>query len=99
MLADRGTPTVAPVSGTVEHRENSLGGSTWYVYGDDGNTYYGAHLNSYENVGAGHVDRGTVIGYVGTSGNAPDDLPHLHFEYQPGGGDSVNPYGRLVTAC
>lgn len=99
MMASRGTPTVAPVGGTVEHRENSLGGMSWYVYGDDGNTYYGAHLNGYANVGAGHVERGTVIGYVGTSGNAPDDLPHLHFEYQPGGGSSVNPYSRLVQAC
>jgi murein DD-endopeptidase MepM/ murein hydrolase activator NlpD len=99
MMAERGTPTVAPVGGTVEHRENSLGGLSWYVYGDDGNTYYGAHLNGYENVGAGRVEQGTVIGYVGTSGNAPDDAPHLHFEYQPGGGSSINPYSRLVAAC
>jgi peptidoglycan LD-endopeptidase LytH len=99
MMANRGTPTVAPVGGTVEHRESSLGGMSWYVYGDDGNTYYGTHLDSYENVGAGHVNAGTVIGYVGTSGNAPDDAPHLHFEYQPGGGSSVNPYSRLVAAC
>jgi murein DD-endopeptidase MepM/ murein hydrolase activator NlpD len=99
MMAERGTPTVAPVGGTVEHRENSLGGMTWYVYGDDGNTYYGAHLNGYENTGVGRVGQGTVIGYVGTSGNAPDDAPHLHFEYQPGGGESVNPYSRLVEAC
>jgi peptidoglycan LD-endopeptidase LytH len=99
MMADRGTPTVAPVSGTVEHRSSSLGGLSWYVYGDDGNTYYGTHLDGYANTGAGHVDQGTVIGYVGTSGNAPDDAPHLHFEYQPGGGSSVNPYSRLVAAC
>ena len=99
MMAARGTPTVAPVSGTVEHRSNSLGGNAWYVYGDDGNTYYGAHLDSYANQGAGHVEAGTVIGYVGTSGNAPEDAPHLHFEYMPGGGESVNPYSRLVEAC
>lgn len=99
MMADRGTETVAPVSGTVEHRENGLGGLTWYVYGDNGDTYYGAHLDAYENVGAGHVERGTVIGYVGDTGNAAGTPPHLHFEYQPGGGSSVNPYERLVNAC
>ena len=99
MMADRGTPTVAPVSGDVEHRENSLGGLTWYVYGDNGNTYYGAHLSSYENVGVGHVDRGTVIGYVGNTGNASATAPHLHFEYHPGGGSAINPYSKLVTAC
>lgn len=99
MMASTGTPTVAPVSGNVEHRSTSLGGLSWYVYGDDGNTYYGTHLSSYENVGAGHVDRGTVIGYVGSSGNASSTAPHLHFEYHPGGGSAVNPYERLVTAC
>jgi peptidoglycan LD-endopeptidase LytH len=99
MMADHGTPTVAPVSGDVEHRSTSLGGLSWYVYGDDGNTYYGTHLQSYENTGAGHVERGTVIGYVGSSGNASADAPHLHFEFKPGGGESINPYPRLVTAC
>ncbi|HEY8523703.1 MAG TPA: M23 family metallopeptidase [Acidimicrobiales bacterium] len=99
MMADYGTPTVAPVSGEVEHRSTSLGGLSWYVYGDDGNTYYGTHLQGYENVGAGHVERGTVIGYVGASGNAPDNAPHLHFEFHPGGGSAVNAYPRLVEAC
>lgn len=99
MMADHGTPTVAPVAGEVEHRSTSLGGLSWYVYGDDGNTYYGTHLQGYENTGAGHVERGTVIGYVGSSGNASADAPHLHFEFHPGGGSAINPYPRLVTAC
>src|SRR5690606_9120390 len=99
LMADYGTPTVAPVSGRVEHCEYNLGRLVWYVYGDYGNTYYGAHLSAYENVGAGHVERGTVIGYVGQSGNARGTPPHLHFEYKPGGGSSVNPYDRLVEAC
>ena len=99
MMSPAGTPTVAPVSGRVEHRSNSLGGLSWWVYGDDGNTYYGAHLSSYENVGVGHVERGTVIGYVGSSGNASASAPHLHFEYHPGGGSAVNPYSRLIEVC
>jgi murein DD-endopeptidase MepM/ murein hydrolase activator NlpD len=98
MLAAMGTPTVAPVSGRVEHRTVSLGGLSWYVYGDDGHTYFGTHLSGYENVGAGHVERGTVIGYVGDSGNAAG-TPHLHFEYHPGGGSAINPYPRLVEVC
>lgn len=98
MMAATGTPTVAPVSGEVVHKQSSLGGLTWYVYGDDGNTYYGAHLSAYENVGAGWVAVGTVIGYVGDSGNAAG-TPHLHFEFHPGGGAPVNPYSRLVAAC
>ena len=37
----------APVSGTVELNESSSGGLAWYLHGDDGNTYYGAHLSGY----------------------------------------------------
>jgi peptidoglycan LD-endopeptidase LytH len=99
MMAATGTPTVAPVSGRVVHRESGLGGLSWYIYGDNGHTYYGAHLSSYENVGAGWVEAGTVIGYVGTSGNAPASAPHLHFEYHPGGGAPVNPYSIVRDAC
>jgi peptidoglycan LD-endopeptidase LytH len=99
MMASAGTPTVAPVSGRVEHRGSSLGGLSWWVYGDDGNEYYGTHLSGYENVGAGHVERGTVIGYVGSSGNASASAPHLHFEFHPGGGSAINPYSRLVEVC
>jgi peptidoglycan LD-endopeptidase LytH len=99
MMASAGTPTVAPVSGRVEHRGSSLGGLSWWVYGDDGNTYYGTHLSAYENVGAGHVERGTVIGYVGSSGNASASAPHLHFEFHPGGGSAIDPYPRLVEVC
>jgi murein DD-endopeptidase MepM/ murein hydrolase activator NlpD len=99
MMSPAGTPTVAPVSGRVEHRSSGLGGLAWWVYGDDGNTYYGAHLSAYENVGAGHVERGTVIGYVGSTGNASASAPHLHFEFHPGGGSAINPYSRLIEVC
>jgi murein DD-endopeptidase MepM/ murein hydrolase activator NlpD len=99
MMAAAGTPTVAPVSGRVEHRGSSIGGLSWWVYGDDGNEYYGTHLSGYENVGAGHVERGTVIGYVGSSGNASASAPHLHFEFHPGGGSAINPYPRLIEVC
>jgi peptidoglycan LD-endopeptidase LytH len=97
MMAATGTPTVAPVSGDVELSENGLGGLSWFVYGDDGNTYYGAHLSAYGQ--SGYVAAGTVIGYVGSSGNAAGGAPHLHFEIHPGGGEPANPYPQAAAAC
>jgi murein DD-endopeptidase MepM/ murein hydrolase activator NlpD len=98
MMAASGTPTVAPVSGTVEHTESSLGGLSWWLRGDDGNSYYGAHLSAYESAGVGWVAAGTVIGYVGDSGNAAG-TPHLHFEFHPGGGEAVDPYPLVASVC
>src|SRR5262245_8158531 len=86
MMADMGTPSVAPVPGEVQHRSSSLGGLAWYIYGDNGDMYYGAHLSAYENVGAGHVDAGTVIGYVGNTGDARGGSPHRSEERRVGKG-------------
>jgi peptidoglycan LD-endopeptidase LytH len=98
MLSPTGTPTVAPVSGTVSHRGNSVGGLSWHLNGDDGHYYYGTHLSAYANQGAGHVQAGTIIGYVGDTGNARG-TPHLHFEIHPNGGGAVNPYPTVRQFC
>ena len=96
MMAARGVPVVAPVSGTVSHRGNPIGGLSFHLNGDDGNYYYGTHLSAYGN--AGRVAAGTVIGYVGDTGNARG-MPHLHFEIHPNGGSAVNPYPTVRAAC
>lgn len=95
MMAVNGTPVVAPVSGVVEHRGNSLGGLSYHLNGDDGHYYYGTHLSAYGQ--GGHVPAGTVIGYVGESGNA--STPHLHFEIHPYGGSAINPYPSVRAVC
>lgn len=96
MLSPRGTPVVAPVSGTVSHRSNSLGGLSFHLNGDDGNYYYGAHMSSYGN--DGRVEAGTVVGYIGDTGNARG-TPHLHFQIHPNGGAAVNPYPTVAQYC
>ena len=101
MFAKRGTPTPAVTTGTVKLRTVNLGGTVTYLYGDDGNKYYYAHLNGYpDGLRDGQrVDRGQAIGYVGNSGNAEGTSPHLHFEIRPGGTNAVNPYPTVRPAC
>ena len=98
ILSPRGTPVVANVSGSVRRHDNALGGISYYLEGVDGNEYYGAHLDSYAGR-SGQVPQGTVIGYVGNTGDARGGATHLHFEIHPGGGASVNPYPTLRQYC
>lgn len=98
IVASRGTPVVAPVSGTLELRQGKIGGNAFYVRGDDGNTYYGAHLDAYVRA-AGRIEAGQQIGVVGDTGDAKGGVTHLHFEFHPGHGDPVDPFFTLKAWC
>lgn len=82
ILAPRNTPVHAAVSGTIAKLFFSKqGGNTVYEFDQTGHfCYYYAHLERYaEGLQDGQpVSQGQVIGYVGTSGNAPPNTPHLH---------------------
>lgn len=84
ILAPRGTPVVAATGGEVIRlSQSSAGGITAYLMdGTRRYIYYYAHLDHYsDQITEGlKVEQGFVIGYVGTSGNAPPDTPHLHFQ-------------------
>lgn len=98
LMSPRGTPNVAVVSGTFERHHSGAGGLAIYLYGDDGHTYYYAHLN--EVVGPDRrVAQGELIGMVGSSGNARGGSPHTHFEFHPDGDKAVNSYPMLKAAC
>lgn len=109
ILEPRGTPIHAVVAGTIQKLFASKpGGNTIYeldaerVY-----CYYYAHLDRYaDGLREGqHAERGEVIGYVGSTGNADANTPHLHFaifelglERQWWKGKAINPYPSLVEA-
>jgi murein DD-endopeptidase MepM/ murein hydrolase activator NlpD len=84
ILAKRGTPVLAADDGTILHvGENSLGGKViWTADPSRRFAYYYAHLDHYaKGLRDGQqISRGEVLGYVGTTGNAPKDTPHLHFQ-------------------
>jgi peptidoglycan LD-endopeptidase LytH len=108
ILAPRGTPVLSATDGRLLRLFDSEAGGLM-VYATDASErfilLYG-HLDGYA---SGLYDgmplvRGQVIGYVGTTGNAPPESPHLHFGILRGDpavswweGVAVNPYPLLVA--
>jgi len=108
ILAPRGTPVIAADDGVIKKLFLSKpGGNTIYQFDPaEQYSYYYAHLDRYaEGIREGlTVKQGDVIGYVGTTGNAPANTPHLHFgifklgpEKRWWEGTPINPYPILIT--
>src|ERR687892_1410810 len=97
IFAPKGTPILSATNGYVyKIGENNLGGQTVSVIGSGGRVYYYAHLDSYARgleVGD-RVSTRTVLGYVGTTGNAQGTPPHLHFGVYTSTG-AINPLPLL----
>ncbi len=108
IMAAEGSPVVAAAPGTLEKLFFSQGGGgiSAYVRSPDGRwTYYYAHLSAYApGLHEGQqLRRGEPVGYVGHSGNASAEGPHLHFainRMSPGEkwyqGAAINPYPLLA---
>jgi murein DD-endopeptidase MepM/ murein hydrolase activator NlpD len=84
IMAPRGTLVVSADDGAIRRLStNPLGGITIYATDPEERfVYYYAHLDGYApdlKVGQ-RVRRGDVLGYVGSTGNAPPNAPHLHFQ-------------------
>jgi murein DD-endopeptidase MepM/ murein hydrolase activator NlpD len=83
IMAPAGTPVIAAAPGTVEKLFwSDAGGNTIYVRSGDRRTiHYYAHLQGYAPglAEGGSVERGQVLGAVGSTGNADPAAPHLHF--------------------
>lgn len=108
IMAPRGTPVLATEDGTIQKLFDSpAGGLTIYeASAGQAVTYYYAHLDHYaDGLHEGvRVRHGMVIGYVGSTGNAPSRAPHLHFAiYREGAGgewwkgEAVDPFPILVS--
>lgn len=103
IMAPRGTPVIAVEDGRVAKLFLSKpGGITLYQFDPDSQfAYYYAHLDRYaDGISEGDsVRKGQVIAYVGSTGNASPDAPHLHFaifklgvEKQWWRGTPINPF-------
>ena len=106
ILAPRGTPVLAADDGRIVRLSwNSAGGNTIYAVDPESRiVYYYAHLDHYRDslVTGRALVRGDTIGFVGTTGNAPKDIPHLHFQVMRmprdgkyWNGEPLNPFGLL----
>src|SRR6266540_2054937 len=90
IFAPLGAPLLAVADGTIfSVGWNNLGGYRLWLRDQEGNEFYYAHLSAYSPfaVNGRHVTTGTVIGFVGNSGDASTTPYHLHFE--------IHPVGRL----
>ncbi|MCM2315005.1 MAG: peptidoglycan DD-metalloendopeptidase family protein [Thermoanaerobaculia bacterium] len=107
IMASRGTPVLAADDGVVKKLFTSVGGGlTIYEFDPDERfCYYYAHLDRYaDGLREGQrLRRGEIIGYVGSTGNASKDAPHLHFalirldaDKRWWKGTYVNPYPLLA---
>jgi murein DD-endopeptidase MepM/ murein hydrolase activator NlpD len=109
ILAPYGTPVIAADDGYILRlSRNRAGGIVVYATDPEERVvYYYAHLAGYhDRLSAGKaIAKGDTLGYVGTSGNAPENTPHLHFQImrmRAGGrywnGEPLNPYPLLRHA-
>jgi murein DD-endopeptidase MepM/ murein hydrolase activator NlpD len=107
IMAPRGTAVLAADDGSILRMGfNALGGLTIYQIDPDKRfVYYYAHLDRYASAlrDGSVVSRGDVIGFVGATGNASPNAPHLHFQVllfrdRYWEGESVNPFGIFDVA-
>ncbi|HEY7283358.1 MAG TPA: peptidoglycan DD-metalloendopeptidase family protein [Actinomycetota bacterium] len=111
ILAPEGTPIRATFDGVASEDPNGLGGNAVIVKGAEGWTY-NAHMVRYGTLG--QVTTGTIIGYVGNTGDAAGGPTHDHFEWHPNVipanpyrsaygytviGSAIDPYPYLNEVC
>ena len=109
ILAPRGTPILSADDGRILRMStNALGGISMYTVDPQNRiVYYYAHMDHYNDAMSPgrEIVKGDTLGYVGTTGNAPKNTPHLHFQVMrwPAdgkywNGDPIDPFELLGGA-
>jgi murein DD-endopeptidase MepM/ murein hydrolase activator NlpD len=98
IFSRRGTPVQASTEGILIRRgQNRLGGNVVWVLGPGGQRHYYAHLDGFALLFPGErIRQGTVLGYVGNTGNAINTPPHLHYGIYMRTG-AINPFPLLAS--
>jgi murein DD-endopeptidase MepM/ murein hydrolase activator NlpD len=106
IFAPFGAPVVAVADGVLfSVGWNRVGGRRLWLRDRQGNFFYYAHLSAFSAVAVNgaRVRAGTIIGYVGNTGDAAGTPYHLHFEVHPvsllmlGYDGAVDPYPYVST--
>ncbi len=102
IFAPFGSPVVAVRDGRLSQVGTlPISGNRLWVTSSGGDAFFYAHLSAFSTAArnGARVRAGTVLGYVGNTGDAEPTPPHLHFEVHPGGKrqDAVDPYPILTA--
>ena len=102
IFAPFGSPVLAVADGTVRKVGTlPISGNRLWLITDGGDAFFYAHMSAFAPaaVTGRRVEAGTVLGFVGNTGDAEPTPPHLHFEVHPGGMDEdpIEPYEILLA--
>ena len=97
VFAAGGLPIRAVYDGTVSFSSEPTGGNDVYLHMPNGTFFFCAHAASFAPglTNGQSVKQGTVLGFVGNTGDAQGGATHCHFEMHPNGGAAVDPKSTL----
>ena len=95
-----GSPVLAVADGTL-NRVGTLpiSGNRLWLKTERGDAFFYAHLSAFapEAVSGRKVKAGTLLGFVGNTGDAEPTPPHVHFEVHPGDKQAIDPHAILTA--
>ena len=100
IFAPFGAPVLAVADGTLEKVGTlPISGNRLWLRTKKGDTFFYAHLSAFspDAVDGREVKAGTILGFVGNTGDAEPTPPHLHFEIHPNDKDAVDPHAYLLA--